>query len=95
MMYAYGTNDSFTNSKISATVEELTEIITNDVECGKWNNYFGGVENSISATCSYHKKGYIFHNHLLIYGSKDEFKELENAIKDIIDVTPRQFETES
>lgn len=94
MLYAYGTNDSFTNSKTSATVEEMIQVIKDDVECGKWNTYFGGVEDSISATCSYRKKGFIFHNHLLIYGNMDEFKELEDAIKNVINVIPRQFEAD-
>lgn len=37
------------------------------------------------------KKGFSFHSHLLIYGKEEEFKRLENLIKDFIEVTPRKF----
>ena len=91
MRYSYGTNDSFTNGSRTASVKQLASIIKRDVEVGKWNKYDGGKVNTRTAVCRYSKKGFIFHNHLLIYGKEEEFKRLEELIKDFIDVTPRDF----
>ena len=91
MRYSYGTNDSLSLTKTTATPKKVAEIIKEDVELGKWNIYEGGRTNSITAKCRYKKNGFIFHNHLLIYGTKTEFEELESLIKPIIEVIPRQY----
>ena len=92
MRYIYGTNDSFSTTKGTiVTAKQLASIIKKDVEFGKWNRYEGGRVNSVTAHCRYKKNGYAFHSHLLIYGSKREFKVLENIIKDFIEVIPRQY----
>ena len=92
MRYQYGTNDSYPTSKgKTVTPEELATIIKEDVACGKWNIYDRGKQYSIEATCRYHRKGFITHNRLFIYGTKKEFTELEHLIDDFIYVVPRQY----
>lgn len=92
MRYKYGTNDSYTEGKgRTCSVPQLASIIKRDVDYGKWNTYYGGEVNSRTAKCCYKKKGFSFHSHLLIYGKEEEFKRLENLIKDFIEVTPRKF----
>lgn len=91
MRYTYGTNDSLSLSKSTATPKKVAEIIKEDVELGKWNIYEGGITNSLTAKCRYKKKGFIYHSHLLIYGTRQEFGELENLIKPFIEVIPRQY----
>ena len=92
MRYKYGTNDSYTNFKgKNVTAKELASIIKRDVEVGKWNIYEGGRNNSTTAHCRYQRKGFIYHEQLLIYGKPKEFKQLETLIKDFIEVKPRQY----
>lgn len=92
MRYIYGTNDSYSTTKgKTVTVKQLASIIKKDVDYGKWNKYEGGEVNNRTAHCRYSKKGFVYHSHLLIFGSKAEFKKLEELIKNFIDVTPRKF----
>ena len=92
MRYKYGTNDSYTNFKgKNVTAKELASIIKRDVDYGKWNLYEGGQEESTTAHCRYQRNGFLYHEQLLIFGSKDEFKRLENLIKEFITVKPRVF----
>jgi len=92
MKYIYGTNDSYAVLKgKEVSAEEMADIIKRDVGVGKWNIYEGGETNSRTATCRYKRNGYIYHSHLLIYGNKQEFLELEEIIKDFIEVVPRAF----
>lgn len=92
MRYYYGTNNSYSPSKgRTVSVPQLASIIKRDVECGKWNNYHGGTENNSTASCSYSKKGFIFHSRLFINGKKEEFQRLETLIQDFIEVIPRKF----
>lgn len=92
MRYSYGTNDSYNpNRGRTITAKQLASIIKRDVNYGKWNIYEGGREDSSTATCRYKAKGFEFHSYLLIFGKESEFKELEQLIKPIIEVIPRQF----
>ena len=92
MRYKYGTTDSYSNFKgKTVTAKELASIIKRDVDYGKWNLYEGGKSNSTIAHCRYKRNGFVYHEQLLIFGSKDEFKRLENLIKDFIKVNPRVF----
>lgn len=92
MRYIYGTNDSYTATKgKTVTAKQLASIIKKDVDFGKWNVYEGGEVNSCTAHCRYSKKGFVYHSHLLIFGSKREFKKLESLIKGFIQVNPRKF----
>jgi hypothetical protein len=92
MRYSYGTNDSYTNGSRTATAKQIASLIKRDVRFGKWNVYHGGKENSRTATCSYRRKGFVYHEHLLIYGKKKEFELLERLIKPIIEVIPREYD---
>lgn len=92
MRYSYGTNDSYNPRRgRTISVPQLASIIKRDVEYGKWNKYEGGKEDTSTASCKYHKKGFIYHERLFIYGTKKEFKKLENIIKNFIEVNPRQY----
>ena len=92
MRYKYGTKDCYTSFRgKDCSVKELASIIKRDVECGKWNQYEGGEVDSIDAHCRYKRNGFQYHEQLLIYGNKKEFKELEQLIDDIIFVNPRKF----
>ena len=92
MRYYYGTDDSYYRGKgRSVTVKQLASIIKRDVEFGKWNHYYGGRTNDITASCSYKRKGFVYHSRLFIYGKQDEFEELEKLITSFIEVTPRKF----
>lgn len=93
MRYYYGTSDSYHQGGMSkATPQELSEIIRDDVESGKWNRYYGGQIHNIDATCSYRRPGFIYHGRLFIFGTKEEFKELEKLIKPFIEhFTPRCY----
>lgn len=92
MRYKYGTSDSYTKFRgKTVNPSELAEIIKEDVGCGKWNKYEGGKANSTTAHCRYERKGFVYHNRLLIYGNKKEFTELEKLIDDFIYVEPRIF----
>lgn len=92
MRYYYGTDDSFHHGTgRSATAKQIASIIKRDVEFGKWNHYYGGKTNDITASCSYRRKGFVFHGRLFITGKQSEFKELEKLITSFIEVTPRQF----
>lgn len=92
MRYFYTTNDSFYIGKgRTVTVKQLASIIKRDVDYGKWNIYDGGEPHSRSATCTYQKNGYIYHNMLVIMGKQEEFEKLEKMIKDYIKVIPRIF----
>lgn len=86
MKYHYGTDDSYhVGSMNDATPDELAEQIKKDVGNGKWNCYSGGRVNSISATCRFKRTGFVYHNRLFIYGSRDEFKVLEGLIKSFME----------
>ena len=91
MRYSYGTNDSFTNGSRTASVKQLASIIKRDVDYGKWNIYEGGETHNYTAKCRYKRNGFIYHEHLLICGTKREFKELEKLIAPFIEVVPRRF----
>ena len=92
MRYIYGTADSYSTTKgTTVTAKQLASIIKKDVEFGKWNIYNGGRANFTTAKCQYSKKGFTYHSHLLIFGSKPEFRKLEQLLKDIIEVIPRKF----
>lgn len=95
MRYSYGTNDSFTNGSRTASVKQLASIIKRDVDYGKWNIYEGGETNTRTAKCRYKRNGFIYHEHLLIYGTADEFRRLEGLIKDFITVIPRVIYSEN
>lgn len=92
MRYYYGTNDSFYEGHgRTATAKQIASIIKRDVEYGKWNVYNGGKEDSTTASCKYQATSFTHHRQLFIKGQEKEFKELENLIKDIIEVKPRQY----
>lgn len=91
MRYSYGTNDSYTTNSRTCSVPQLASIIKRDVDLGKWNIYEGGRTNSLTAKCRYKRNGFVYHSHLLIWGSKEEFQRLEHLIKDFIEVIPRNF----
>lgn len=92
MRYKYGTNDSYSEYRgRTATAKQIASLIKRDVEYGKWNIYHGGVEDSFTASCSYERKGFVYHERLYIQGTEREFKELEALIKDFIEVIPRKF----
>jgi len=92
MRYKYGTKDSYTTFRgKTVTAKELASIIKRDVEYGKWNIYEGGETNSVTAHCRYQRNGFQYHEQLLIYGNKKEFKQLEELIDDFIFVNPRKF----
>lgn len=92
MRYSYGTNDSYNPRRgRTISVPQLASIIKRDVEYGKWNKYEGGKEDTSTASCKYHKKGFIYHERLFIYGTAKEFQQLEKLIQDFIEVIPRKF----
>lgn len=92
MRYYYGTNDSYHEGRgRTATAKQIASIIKRDVDYGKWNIYEGGETNSRTAKCRYKRNGFIYHSHLLIFGTEKEFKELESIIKSFIEVIPRKF----
>ena len=92
MRYFYGSNDSYYNGAgRTCSVPQLASIIKKDVEYGKWNLYDGGKANSVTAKCRYQRKGFAYHSYLLIFGTEEEFKRLEELIKDTIEVIPRQY----
>lgn len=92
MRYVYGTNDSYNNAKgRTVTAKQLASIIQRDVEFGKWNIYEGGETESQTAQCRYKRNGFVYHEQLIIYGNKKEFKQLETLLKGIIEVIPRKF----
>ena len=92
MRYIYGTNDSYTETHgTTVTAKQLASIIKKDVEYGKWNLYEGGKSGSSTAHCRYQRNGFVYHSHLLIYGSEAEFKQLESLISEFIEVKPRQY----
>ena len=67
MKYIYGTDASYSTTKPpEATVDEIINIIKDDVEKGKWNTYFGGRVDSITAHCKFHRTGFIYHDELRI-----------------------------
>ena len=93
MRYYYGTDDSYHNGRgRTVTAKQLASIIKRDVDYGKWNLYYGGRENSVSAFCRYRRGGFVYHERLYIYGTQKEFQKLESLIKDIIEVVPREYE---
>jgi len=92
MRYIYGTNDSYTTTRgTTVTAKQLASIIKRDVDYGKWNIYEGGETNSRTAVCRYKRNGFIYHEHLMIFGNKKEFQQLETLIKEFIKVIPRKF----
>lgn len=92
MRYIYGTNDSYNTTKgRTVSVKQLASIIQRDVEYGKWNIYEGGETNSQTAQCRYKRNGFVYHEQLMIYGNKQEFKKLEKLLNGIIEVIPRKF----
>ena len=92
MRYKYGSKDCYTRFRgKDCSVTELASIIKRDVEYGKWNTYEGGEVDSIDAHCRYQRNGFQYHEQLLIYGNKKEFKQLEELIDDFIFVNPRKF----
>lgn len=91
MRYSYGSNDSYINGSRNVTAKQLASIIKRDVGVGKWNRYYGGEQDSRTAKCSYKRKGFVYHEHLLIFGTKKEFQLLEKLIKPFIEVIPRKF----
>ena len=92
MKYQYGTTDSYSiNNGVTATVTEIASIIRKDVEAGKWNIYNGGMEESSTASCEYSRVGFEYHNRLYLYGTKEEFEQLESLIERFIEVIPRKF----
>ena len=94
MRYSYGTNDSYSNSRgRTVTAKQLASIIKRDVDYGKWNLYDGGRTNSVTASCRYSRKGFIYHGRLFIYGTKREFQQLEKLLQKIdIEIIPRRYE---
>ena len=89
MRYYYGVIDKFIEEKgRTATAKQIASLIKRDVNVGKWNIFNGGNKNT-SATCSYKKGKFTYHEHLFIQGKPKEFKELEALIQPIIKVIPR------
>ena len=92
MRYKYGTNDSYSGFRgRTVTPTELASIIKRDVDYGKWNIYEGGKQDSTTAHCKYQTEHFTYHERILIYGTKKEFKELEKLIDDFIFVNPRRY----
>ena len=95
MRYSYGTNDSYSETRgRTITAKQLASIIKRDVGYGKWNVYDGGRTNSVTASCRYSRRGFVYHNRLFIYGTKKEFQVLEKLISKIkdIEVIPREYD---
>ena len=90
MRYYYGVVEKFIDTEgRTVTAKQLASIIQRDVDVGKWNIFNGGKKDT-SATCSYKRGSFTYHEHLFITGKAKEFKELEKLIKPIIEVIPRQ-----
>lgn len=92
MRYIYGTDDSYSTTRGKrVTAKQLASIIKRDVDVGKWNHYYGGETDSRTAKCTYKKRGFVYHEQMLIYGTRKEFERLESLIKPFIEVKPRKF----
>lgn len=86
MKYYYGIMSKFVEEKgRTVTAKQLASIIKRDVEVGKWNIFKGGKQET-SATCSYEKGSFTYHEKLFITGKEKEIKELEQLIQPIIKV---------
>lgn len=95
MRFSVGNDDCCGFGRIeTVSVDDLVEIIKSDVADGKWNCYDGGRINSIEAVCRFDRKGVINHNRLFIFGSKNEFKSLEEQLDGVLTVIPRDFRSE-
>ena len=91
MRYIYGNENYNLPKGKTIPVKQLASLIKRDVEVGKWNIYNGGDKNHHSAKCKYEKNGFTYHEELLIFGSEEEFKKLEELLKGIIEIIPRKF----
>jgi len=95
MRYSYGIKEGYDPKRgRTISVPQLASIIKRDVEYGKWNKYEGGLEGKSAASCSYSNGNFQYHEKLYIYGTEKEFTHLEQLIRGILRVIPRQFPKE-